>query len=105
MELQYTSNSNWELNDNQREKLLSIIYAHFDFDDKDSQVLEFNDDTLIKSLPGFDSLKVFQVLGKIELEFFIDLGFTALEQVKTMGDLYTIVAQAIEKKQQKSNSK
>jgi len=50
-------------------------------------------------------LKVFQVLGKIELEFFIDLGFTALEQVKTMGDLYTIVAQAIEKKQQKSKSK
>lgn len=97
MEIKNTSNTALNLNDSQRQKLLSIIHSHIDFDENKNQTLDFNDEMLIKSLPGFDSLKVFQVLGKIELEFFIDLGFEALKKVNTMGDLYTIVAQAIEK--------
>ena len=58
--------------------------------------LELDDEMLLQTIPGIDSLGVYRLIGKIELEFFVNLGVEAVYQVETLADLYTIVAKAKE---------
>ena len=84
---------NITLNNSEQQNLLSMIRELCEVDN-----LELNDETILRALPGIDSLKMLELLAKIEIEFFVNLGFESIEQVETVADLYTIVARAQEEK-------
>lgn len=92
MEIRATNTT--PLTDTERQKLQAMIRKNIDIDDDDN--FELDDETVLESLPGFDSLTVIRVLGQIEIEFFINLGWESLGKVKTLADLYEVVAQAKE---------
>ncbi|XZO01269.1 MAG: acyl carrier protein [Microcoleus sp.] len=91
MEIRATNTT--PLTDRERQKLLAMIRKTIDIIDDN---FELDDETVLKSLPGFDSLTVMRFLGQVEIEFFINLGWESLEKVKTLADLYEVVAQAKE---------
>lgn len=90
MEIRATNTT--PLTDRERQKLLAMIRKTIDTDDN----FELDDETVLKSLPGFDSLTAIRFLGQVEIEFFINLGWESLGKVKTLADLYDVVAQAKE---------
>lgn len=91
MEIRATNTT--PLTDRERQKLLAMIRKTIDIIDDN---FELDDETVLKSLPGFDSLTAIRFLGQVEIEFFINLGWESLEKVKTLADLYEVVAQAKE---------
>lgn len=78
------------LPESEKRKLLSIIRNHFELEKN----FEIKDETLIADLLGADSFAVMDILAKVEIEFFINLGFEAIEKVITVADLYDVVANA-----------
>ncbi len=84
-------NNTLTLNDSERQKILSMICEIGELEH-----LELDDEMLLQTIPGIDSLGVYRLIGKIELEFFVNLGVEAVYQVETLADLYTIVAKAKE---------
>lgn len=74
-----------------QQKLLNLILEVCELENED---LHLDEATSIRDLPGVDSVTVFQLLGKIEIEFFINLGFESIKQVETVSDLFSVVARA-----------
>jgi acyl carrier protein len=77
------------LTESEKQKILSIIRNNLELEN-----FEIKDETLITELPGVDSFSVMEILGKVEIELFINLGFESIEKVKTVADLYDVVANA-----------
>ncbi|NEO30923.1 MAG: acyl carrier protein [Symploca sp. SIO3C6] len=93
MEIKATNTS--ILTESDRQKLLSMIRESVE-DIEDIKNLDFDEETSLRGLPGFDSLKMLKFLSKVEMEFFITLGLESLLHIHTLADLYAAVAKAQE---------
>ncbi|KZB86006.1 acyl carrier protein [Amycolatopsis regifaucium] len=52
---------------------------------------EIEDTTMVRELPGVDSLKLLRLLGQVELGFRVNLGFEAIPQVQTVRDIERLI--------------
>lgn len=80
--------TNLRLPENEKRKLRSIVRTHFDLEES----FPIRDETMIVDLPGVDSFSVMDILARVEIEFYLNIGFGEIEKVRTMADLYNLVA-------------
>lgn len=52
---------------------------------------EIKDTTMVRELPGVDSMKLLRLLGQVELGFRVNLGFEAIPQVQTVRDIERLI--------------
>jgi acyl carrier protein len=57
-------------------------------------IVDLGDSTNLREHAGLDSLDAVELLGEVEKEFVIDLGWESVDRVKTVADLLAIVAAA-----------
>ncbi|MDB9458662.1 acyl carrier protein [Dolichospermum circinale CS-545/17] len=74
-----------------KRKLRSIVRSYFDLEES----FPIKDGTMIVDFPGVDSFSVMDILARVEIEFYINIGFGEIDNVRTMDDLYSLVANKI----------
>ncbi|MEU5690811.1 acyl carrier protein [Actinosynnema sp. NPDC020468] len=84
---------NTRLDPGEREQLYSLIHEKLDLGGAERPV-EIEDTTAVRELPGVDSLKLFGLLGAIELGFRVNLGFEAIPQVQTVRDVERLICES-----------
>lgn len=57
---------------------------------------EIKDTTVVRELPGVDSMKLLRLLGAVELGFQVNLGFEAIPQVQTVQDIERLICESHE---------
>ncbi|MEU1055378.1 acyl carrier protein [Streptomyces sp. NPDC005876] len=58
---------------------------------------EIENTTMVTELPGVDSMKLFRLLGAVELAFRVNLGFEAILQVRTVRDIERLICESRER--------
>ncbi|MER0243582.1 acyl carrier protein [Streptomyces sp. HSW2009] len=79
-----------QLPPHERARLYALIHEKLDLGDEDWPD-EVNSTTVVRELPGVDSLKLLRLLGAIELDFRVNLGFEAIPQVQTVQDVERLI--------------
>ncbi|MEV7551873.1 acyl carrier protein [Amycolatopsis sp. NPDC089917] len=77
----------------EREQLHSLIREKLDLGGAE----EIEDTTLVRELPGVDSMKLLGLLGAVELGFQVNLGFEAIPQVRTVRDIEHLICDSRER--------
>ncbi|EMD24904.1 acyl carrier protein [Amycolatopsis azurea] len=75
----------------EREQLHSLIREKLECAE------EIEDTTLVRELPGVDSMKLLRLLGAVELGFQVNLGFEAIPQVQTVRDIEHLICDSRER--------
>jgi acyl carrier protein len=80
----------------EREQLYSLIREKLDLGGAQCPE-EIDGTTRVMDLPGVDSMKLFRLLGAVELGFRINLGFEAVLQVQTVQDIERLICESRER--------
>jgi acyl carrier protein len=75
------------LDPQERQLLYALIREKLELDGAE----EIGDTTLVRELPGVDSMKLFRLLGAVELGFHVNLGFESIPQVHTVKDIERLI--------------
>ncbi|MEG8178346.1 acyl carrier protein [Nocardia terpenica] len=86
---------NTHLTPQEREQLYCLIREKLDLSGADCPE-EIDNTTMVRELPGVDSLKLLGLLGAIELGFQVNLGFEAIPQAQTVQDIEQLICQSRE---------
>ncbi|BFO22370.1 hypothetical protein SHKM778_87580 [Streptomyces sp. KM77-8] len=81
---------NTQLSPQERERLYSLIREKLDLGGAECPE-EINHTTIVRELPGVDSMKLLRLLGAVELGFQVNLGFEAVVQVRTVRDIERLI--------------
>lgn len=77
----------------ERERLYCLIREKLELDGAECpEAIE--DTTLVRELPGVDSMKLFRLLGAVELGFQVNLGFESVLQVRTVRDVERLICES-----------
>ncbi|MBB5803052.1 acyl carrier protein [Saccharothrix ecbatanensis] len=86
---------NTRLTPQEREQLYSLIREKLELSGEECPE-EIENSTMVRELPGVDSMKLFRLLGAIELGFQVNLGFEAIPQVETVEDIERLICESRE---------
>ncbi len=76
----------------ERARLHSLIREKLDLGGAE----KIEETTLVRELPGVDSMKLLGLLGAVELGFQVNLGFEAIPQVHTVRDIEQLICDSRE---------
>jgi|SRR5689334_9857895 acyl carrier protein len=86
---------NTHLSPQERERLYSLIREKLDLSGAECPE-EIKNTTMVRELPGVDSMKLLRLLGAVELGFQVNLGFEAILQVQTVQDIERLICESRE---------
>lgn len=86
---------NSELTPQEREQLYLLIREKLDLSGTECPE-EIKNTTMVRELPGVDSMKLLRLLGAVELGFRVNLGFEAIPQVQTVQDVERLICESRE---------
>jgi acyl carrier protein len=79
----------------EREQLYSLIREKLELSGEECPE-EIKNTTMVRELPGVDSMKLLRLLGAVELGFQVNLGFEAIPQVQTVQDIERLICESRE---------
>ncbi|WP_438016861.1 hypothetical protein WMF18_39700 [Sorangium sp. So ce315] len=80
------------LNPQEREALYALLRDKLQLDG----TVELADTTVVRELPGVDSMMLFRLLGAVELTFRVHLGFESIPAVQTLRDVERVICKSRE---------
>jgi acyl carrier protein len=86
---------NTHLTPHEREQLYSLIREKLDLSGTECRE-EIMNTTMVRELPGVDSMKLLSLLGAVELGFQVNLGFKAIPEVQTVQDIERLICESRE---------
>ncbi|MFJ2770532.1 acyl carrier protein [Streptomyces sp. NPDC087300] len=81
---------NAQLSPQERERLYSLVREKLDVSGAESPE-DIKNTTMVRELPGVDSMNLLRLLGAVELGFQVNLGFEAIPQVQTVQDIERLI--------------
>ncbi|MET7357239.1 acyl carrier protein [Streptomyces sp. NPDC005562] len=87
---------NTHLSLKEREQLYSLIRETLDSGGAECPG-EIESTTMVRELPGVDSMILLRLLGAVELGFRVNLGFEAVIQVQTVRDIERLICASRER--------
>ncbi|GAA1934759.1 acyl carrier protein [Kitasatospora viridis] len=81
------------LSPRERDQLHSLIREKLDTGGAEGPA-EIRDTTMVRELPGVDSMMLLRLLGAVELGFEVNLGFQAIPQVETVQDIERLICES-----------
>lgn len=79
-----------ELTPDEKQMLWSLVREKLDVD----STIAVEDTTQVRELPGVDSMKVFRLLGAIEIGFAVNLGFESIPRAHTVRDIEQLICES-----------
>jgi acyl carrier protein len=86
---------NTHLTPQEREQLHCLIREKLDLGGAECPE-EIKNTTVVRELPGVDSMKLLSLLAGVELGFEVNLGFEAVLQVQTVQDVERLICESRE---------
>ncbi|WP_116198749.1 acyl carrier protein [Amycolatopsis circi] len=80
------------LNPREREQLYYLIREKLELGGA-----ELDDTTMVRELPGVDSVKLLSLVGAVELGFQVNLGFEAIPLAQTVHDIEQLICESRER--------
>ncbi|MFJ9427780.1 acyl carrier protein [Streptomyces sp. NPDC101249] len=88
--------SSTHLTPQEREQLHSVIREKLDLNGAGCRE-QVENTTVVRELPGVDSMRLLRLLGAVELGFQVNLGFEAIVQVRTVEDIERLICESRER--------